>query len=172
MTKVIRINSQVFERLQKYAVPLVDTPASVIEKLLDFHDAQSGIGKPSNLNNTRKEREPNPDTFLKDRVSRERGITIKIGDYAIKADSVSDMYSQVLQFLYEKKYLKNLEIPLKTGTKRYLISKYPVHPSKKDFVIPVEFKGFYMEAHKSYDTAINDLRKMLNLCSLTLEVVK
>jgi len=36
---VIRVPDPVFERLQNAATPLVDTPGSVIEKLLDFYEA-------------------------------------------------------------------------------------------------------------------------------------
>ena len=44
MTPVIRIPEDVFERLQALAIPLVDTPASVIRRLLDLHDP---TGRPS-----------------------------------------------------------------------------------------------------------------------------
>jgi hypothetical protein len=36
---VIRIPDPVFHRLQAFATPLVDTPATVIEKLLDFYES-------------------------------------------------------------------------------------------------------------------------------------
>lgn len=43
MSKVIRISDETFSRLQKLAEPLVDTPASVINKLLDeFESKLSG----------------------------------------------------------------------------------------------------------------------------------
>lgn len=45
MMPVIRISDSVFERLQTLATPLVDTPASVIEKLLDFYESQQGKRK-------------------------------------------------------------------------------------------------------------------------------
>ncbi len=38
MSPVIRISDAIFKRLQEHATPLVDTPATVIEKLLDFYD--------------------------------------------------------------------------------------------------------------------------------------
>ncbi len=44
MTPVIRIPEDVFERLQALAIPLVDTPSSVIRRLLDMHDP---TGRPS-----------------------------------------------------------------------------------------------------------------------------
>lgn len=40
MMPVVRIPDPLFERLQAIATPLVDSPASVIEKLLDFYEAQ------------------------------------------------------------------------------------------------------------------------------------
>lgn len=39
MSKVIRIAESTFSRLQKYGTPLVDTPASVIEKILDHYES-------------------------------------------------------------------------------------------------------------------------------------
>lgn len=36
MSPVIRISDEIFQRLQKHATPLVDTPATVIEKILDY----------------------------------------------------------------------------------------------------------------------------------------
>ena len=38
MSKVIRISEETFNRLQEHAEPLVDTPAAVIERLLDFYE--------------------------------------------------------------------------------------------------------------------------------------
>ena len=40
MSKVIRISDTTFSRLQKLAEPLVDTPASVIDKLLDEYESR------------------------------------------------------------------------------------------------------------------------------------
>ncbi|MFA6240932.1 MAG: hypothetical protein WC655_08390 [Candidatus Hydrogenedentales bacterium] len=41
MTPVIRISEEIFTRLQGLAEPLVDTPASVIQRLLDQHDGKA-----------------------------------------------------------------------------------------------------------------------------------
>lgn len=39
MSRVIRISDETFSRLQKFAEPLVDTPANVIEGLLEEHES-------------------------------------------------------------------------------------------------------------------------------------
>lgn len=38
MSKVIRISDSIFSRLQQLSTPLVDTPASVIERVLDYYE--------------------------------------------------------------------------------------------------------------------------------------
>lgn len=40
MSKVIRISEETFIRLQEHAEPLVDTPATVIERMLDYYERQ------------------------------------------------------------------------------------------------------------------------------------
>jgi len=47
MTPVIRIPESLFVRLQKHAKPLVDTPVSVIERMVDFYerDTRNSEGK-------------------------------------------------------------------------------------------------------------------------------
>ena len=58
--------------------------------------------------------------------------------------------------------------PYKTSTKRYLIATSPKHPNGRDFVVPVEYRSLYMEAHKNYKTAIDQLTRFLRRCGVTL----
>lgn len=60
MMPVIRIPDRVFERLQAMATPLVDSPRSVIEKLLDFYERQAGKAA-SNEPKQLKANAPSPD---------------------------------------------------------------------------------------------------------------
>jgi len=41
MMPVIRVSDPIFGRLQRIATPFVDTPASVIQRLLDFYESRS-----------------------------------------------------------------------------------------------------------------------------------
>ncbi len=45
MTPVIRISDLTYKRLQAYATPFVDTPASVVERILDEYEARHGAAK-------------------------------------------------------------------------------------------------------------------------------
>jgi hypothetical protein len=55
MMPVIRIPDDTFRRLQGLATPLVDTPASVIDKLLDFHESNGGTPPAPSLSNSATE---------------------------------------------------------------------------------------------------------------------
>jgi hypothetical protein len=50
--KTISIKNQTFNRMQRVGEPLVDTPNSVIERLLDFYEQHQGGAPPSYPENT------------------------------------------------------------------------------------------------------------------------
>jgi hypothetical protein len=170
MTKDIKISDAIFERLQRLAAPLIDTPESVILRLLDRYESPSSEGSsslPSSLDLTAAHR------FIEDpleRESRQRGVVVKLGEVTIRAISVSDLYTETLKYLHQKGFLDKVKqhIPLATSKQRYLIAESPVHPNGKEFVVPVEYKGYYMEAHKDYKNGIRHLCKMLDFCGVTL----
>ena len=101
---------------------------------------------------------------------RQRGVVVKLGEVTIRAISVSDLYTETLKYLHQKGFLDKVKqhIPLATSKQRYLIAESPVHPNGKEFVVPVEYKGYYMEAHKDYKNGIRHLCKMLDFCGVTL----
>ena len=179
MTKVIRISESIFQRLQKLAVPLVDNPASVIDRLLDYHDSHEDGGIATIKQSDRQVESRSLDgvrrpLFAKDpsnRASRQRGVAVEIEGRTFRADSLADLYSQVLKFLFDNGHIEKLKghLPVATSTQRYLIATDPVHPNGKKFVVPVEYKCHYMEAHKDYKNGMNHLRKMLALGGLSLD---
>lgn len=85
--------------------------------------------------------------------------------------SVPELYAQVLKYLCDRGHIKRLEmlLPFATSSKRYLLARQPVHPRGNRFVVPIEYNGYYFEAHKSYQTAIKHLRDMLSEIGLVLE---
>ena len=178
MYKGIRISQSIFERLQKLAVPLEDTPADVIERLLDFYDANQKQ-ETSTWEKAGNQVEPSSVDYVKtrkavkgpsDRAPRQRGVTIKINGQKFRADTLAELYYEVLRFVCDIGHIEKLKphLPLPTSRKRYLIATEPVHPNGREFVAPVEYNGYYMESHKDYKNGINHLRKMLNVCELSL----
>jgi hypothetical protein len=168
MDKEIKISDSIFERLQKLAVPLVDTTQSVIGKLLDFYESyQEKTTLPMDSGSP-----PNPQEHKSPlrRKSRQRGVIVNIGEETIRAISVRELYDKALQSLYQKGYIEKLGpyLPLATSRQRYLIAQTPIHPNGNKFVVPVEYRGYYMEASKDYKNGLSHLRKMLGYCGLKL----
>jgi hypothetical protein len=174
MSTNIKISDEIFERLQKLAVPLVDTFESVLERLINSYEShQNEIISPLPPSSIPDKAEHKGLDGLLRRYPRQKGVTIKICDEVFEARSVPDLYGKVLDYLCQKAYIEKLKphLPLATSRQRYLVSQNPVHPNGNKFFNLVEYKGYFMEAHKDYDTGIKDLCKVLDYCGLTLSYI-
>jgi hypothetical protein len=172
MRHQITVSDETFMRLKALAEPFIDQPEDVIRRLLDQNGRPLDPAKPSRKSNgptgapVPVQRDRSPDS----RLPRERGARVQIGDYRIEAVSVRELYQQALKFLVENHKAKLQTIlPHRTSSERYLIAHEPVHPSGNPFVVPVEFRGFHMEAHKDYKNAVEHLRILAGRLGLTLQ---
>lgn len=103
------------------------------------------------------------------RVPRERGVVVALNGETITADTVPDLCKKVMEYLYRNKLWKKFEeLSPWTSPKRYLFSKSPKHQNGNDFIVPIEYRNLYMEAHKNYNTAIVQLSRFLARLSVTL----
>ncbi len=103
--------------------------------------------------------------------TRQRGISIVIGKETINATTVGDLYLQALKYICDNNYITNAEeqIPYATSARRFLISRKPVHQRGNEFRVPIEYNGFYMETHKSYESALKQLEDFLKVCGLKMK---
>lgn len=180
MSRVIRISENTFQRLQRVAVPLEDTPASVIERLLDFYDSEGEfmVQRENNVAcqsaSARIERPPvtNEDNALKMRTPRQRGGIVRIGSKRFNASSVREFYEQTLRFLDSEGLLEKIKahMPIRTSDKRYLLANNPSHPTGDSFRAPAQYRGYFMESHKNWADGVDHLnKKMLVLVGLSAE---
>jgi hypothetical protein len=168
----ISISDDTLRRLKALAEPFVDhEPEDVIRRLLDQSEqAARTVKSPlhsdgANQNFAATGTEHTPSV----RAPRERGVVVQIGDRRFEAVSVRDLYTQALKFLVEHHRPKLQQLlPLKTSRQRYLIALKPIHPSGNPFVVPVEYRGVYMEAHKDYNNALGHLGLLSSRLGLTL----
>jgi hypothetical protein len=160
----MRISEETMSRLRACAQPFVDKePEDVVRRLLDEHEGSNGKqGSASSFRPQESER------ASISRLPRERGIVVQIEGHQIRAVSVSDLYKQSLK-LFVDRHKSALEkfLPFSTSDRRYLVARDAVHPGGNPFVVPVEYHGYHMEAHKDYKNAVEHLRKLAK--SLGLE---
>lgn len=114
---------------------------------------------------------PSPKTPPPQREVRQRGAVITIDSTTITASSVSDLYLQALKYLFDSNLINqiNPHIPYATSSVRFLISADPHHQTGNEFRLPVEYKGYYMEAHKSYKSALSHLEAFLKNCGISMK---
>lgn len=165
MIHQISISEDTMSLLKACAEPFLDKkPEDVIRRL-----AQERL---NNMNKKLKSPQPYHGQSPKrpTRAPRERGTHIRINGCEIRAVSVRDLYEQSLKLLVDnyKKVLDQL-IPYKTSSQRYLVANKQAHPSGNRFVVPVEYRGYYMEAHKDYKNGLAHLRSLAERLSLNFE---
>ena len=108
------------------------------------------------------------------KTPKQKGAVIAIEGEDIIATSVSDLYRQALKILLQDKLIDQVKarVPYATSKKRLLISTEPIHQGGNEFRSPVEYKGYYMEAHKSYKIAIDQLKSFLKVCKISLQSIE
>ena len=158
MTQTITIPDDLYAILCSLARPFKDKePADVIRWLVE---SKKGTTLSSTALSTNEVFSGHGE--IVGRVPRERGATIDLGGVEIKALTVSDHCSQVIEFLFAKGNGSKLLAlaPYSTSAKRYLFAKTPIHPNGNDFVVPVKCRNLYIETHKNYKTAIAQLARL------------
>lgn len=166
MPQTITIPDDLYALLGSLARPFQDKePADVIRWLVE---AKTGTTLPSAAPPTTAEF-IGPGEVV-GRAPRQRGATIDLDGVVIKALTVADLCSQVIESLFAGGHgSKMLELaPYSTSTKRYLFAKTPVHPNGNDFVVPVKCRNLYIETHKNYKTAIEQLALLSSKCGVRL----
>ncbi|BCZ46796.1 hypothetical protein psyc5s11_28630 [Clostridium gelidum] len=93
-------------------------------------------------------------------------LSIILGDSQIEADSVKSFYRKIFEHLIIKQIDFDSIVPFKTGNKRYLINKENKHISGYKFFSPIQIQNYYIETHKSKNSARLDIIKFLNALSL------
>jgi hypothetical protein len=160
MGKMIAVSDQLYERLAKLARPFVDKePADVIAWLADLQQGKSeqfsAKAAPSIAD-------------VSERAPRERGAIVDLDGTTVRADSVPDLCSKVMEYLHAQGHWSKVAglAPYKTSAQRYLFSKIPKHPNGNDFFVPVKCREMYVEAHKNYKTSIEQLARLTAKCGV------
>jgi hypothetical protein len=165
----IGISAKTWELLRRSAEPYVDkTPDETLRRVLQSYLA---VKEEKTMEHTVSTKEPHTDATKQPntpndagkRAPRERGARVMLDGEVIVAGTVPDLFEQALKILV-KKHRAKLEklVPIKTSSARFLLAKAPKHPSGRSFVVPVEYDGFFMESHKSYEGAVASLQKLAN----------
>lgn len=170
MSPTIEVSQRVHDRLKELAGPLF-SPSEVIERLLGPGSNTPAIPQVSTVAAPGS----GPATALGPvfRSPRERGISVLINDTRINAVSVRDLYLQFLQYMVNKNLIPKISqaLPYRTSNQRYLIAKSATHPNGNQFVVPVGFGGYFMEAHKNYENAMSGLQQLAKIGGLSIREV-
>jgi hypothetical protein len=172
MAKQVTISDELYARLEALSGGLFSVP-EVIERL-ETNRVDPRV-LPSTLALSEETSSSRPGTVelrpLSTRSPRERGATVKLNGHLIQAETVRDLYEQALKYLVDGSHIERLaaQIPFRTSNQRYLIAKKPEHQNGNKFVVAVSYHGYWMEAHKNYQTAIKQLGALVKKAGLPFQ---
>lgn len=139
----------------------------------NFSKPISATPQPSPTTPSRKyiTKKSSPTTLTHQRDSKQRGAVVTINNITITASTVSDLYLQTLTYLFNSNLIDRVKshIPYATSSVRFLISTDPHHQAGNEFRSPIEYNGYYMEAHKDYKNALSHLEKFLKTCGISMK---
>lgn len=152
----------------KGAEPLTVTnrEKELVRNLFDAHE--SGIRALYEI--LSQERDDFQQLLTPDRIANST-IKIKINNTIMEASSIKKLYLQTIKYLFDNNKLNNLELPIPSGPKRYLLARQPKDQNGDDFLNPVSYEGYFMEANKSRAQGLRDLVLLLGKCGLNMEVI-
>lgn len=158
----IRLSDETLARLKAIAEPYVDRePEDTIRRLLALAESASRAAELTAPRTDNGQSRPIVQRSPARRAPRERGAVVEFGEHRLQAVSVRDLYEQALKHFVEEHRTKlDNVIPFSTSRQRHLVARNPRHPTGNEFVIPVKYKGYYMEAHKDYRNAIRHLEQL------------
>ncbi|MFC2018733.1 hypothetical protein ACFLU4_02090 [Chloroflexota bacterium] len=110
MTPVIRIPDQVFERLQKHAEPLVDTPASVVEKLLDYYESQKSLNDRGDQHNSEVASNPRLSNEQEKTTSTQKGIQPNLFLVPAINTNIRETIQKSVSIEVAKRFLSDAEV--------------------------------------------------------------
>lgn len=84
-------------------------------------------------------------------------LSIKVNNTTIKGESVPQFFTSGIEYIVSKNLPIDEILPFRTSAVRFLIARRPIHPRGNDFVNPVEYSGYFMEAHKNRKEAKRNL---------------
>ena len=161
----ITISKQTMASLEANAETFVDRePGDVIDEALDAYEQlvqTAGSGSVPTKSADPIRRSP-----------RERGCQVILDGKNIDAYSVKDLYQQAFNYFLQH-YPEELNglVPHPTSGKRYLVARTSIHPSGRPFFSPVSAGGYFTEAHKNYEDAIQHLNKFCERLGVTMKYV-
>lgn len=102
---------------------------------------------------------------------KRKPIRIRMNESQIETQSIPELYRIVLTYLVDNNLLDGVSLPVVGGKSRYFIAREPVHISGKQFFSPVEYAGFYIEAHNNRPTALKQLKNFVESLQVEFEII-
>jgi len=89
---------------------------------------------------------------------------VEINGHVFSEKSLSVLFRQVLEYLVDNNLLNSIQIPWGESKSRIILTNdpNPIHPNGRAYFVPIEYKGYTLEAHYSRDKGLAIMKKLCN----------
>jgi len=92
---------------------------------------------------------------------------ISIRGKTIKLRYVRDILVETANFLFDDGHLDSSKVPIRSGSKRYIVNKEKKHQDGGDFTVPIRLNcGLYIEGHVGANSAYTYAQKLMREAGL------
>ncbi len=101
-------------------------------------------------------------------------LAAKIDGKVFSANTIRDLFTDVLRYLVDGKFVMRIPLPWGSSNQRYILTNLdpPTHPSGRDFFYPVKYKGYSIESHYSRDRGLKTLSDLCKKLGVGFETIE
>ena len=101
-------------------------------------------------------------------------LAVKVDGRVFTSDTIRDLFSTILPYLVDNKYVLRIPLPWGTSNQRYVITNAepPVHPNGREFFYPVKYQGYTLESHYARDRGLKVLRDLCDKLEIHFEIIE
>jgi len=177
MSPVIRVSESTYERLKSLAEPFTDTPDSIIERLLSFHDEQKNAKAPPRSapeGDAPRGSKVTPDSqlvtlpsALRADLRNRKPVVLSLEGDSIQVQDWADLCEKFVGWLVQKGYLSSQRLPIYNHAARdkYFINSIPEHSAPRDGDWR-EVQGLHVDTKYNAEAHVKNLLSTLDQLEL------
>jgi hypothetical protein len=101
-------------------------------------------------------------------------LAVKINGKVFAADTIRDLFTSVLEYIVDQKYVLRVPLPWGSSTQRYIITNASpaTHPNGREFFYPIKYNGYTLESHYARERGLKVLSDLCKKLELDFEIVE
>ena len=101
-------------------------------------------------------------------------LAVKIDGKVFAADTIRDLFTDVLKYIVDHKFVRRIPLPWGSSSQRYIITNAEpaTHPSGRSFFYPLHYERYTIESHYARERGLKVLNDLCAKLELSFEPIE